>query len=1224
MRPRLLSDSNASIASPHYDSTGVLTSSPRARSNSQQLAVALEREAADPHRRCRLVFFLMMHFMAYIAEIAALVEFAIKQDWIYFGILLAPFFFSGLLCCYAAWICDAPLWGKRYLPLKEQPIGVALVLSSVLGFGQGIIVILALEEYEIRRGTLGRAPGAFNAVSRQLSNGNLGGSGPRTFTRFNCKAVTGLFEGLPFTVVILYAFWSMGDEQSDATHQHAYMSFLGTILSLSFGFGVMELDFCSSQAIARRMRRRFWYEVMHWIFRSTEVTSRISMHVFFMVVVHNHCANFAWLAPLIIDFILTFLAVLLYGGAETTWVVRLLCFIPATFVNIFQFVDSPYKRRAARRLSCILIVKHALFLFVLPGSLFAMDAMNPNFDLWFELARNWRNHRTMVVATGLNIVLYWPLLWWFQTFMLYKTNMNDIYTACEGGHVVAVRSAIRELTHSAAVGLNVNAFDTDGNTPLMLAVRNNHVWVCRLLLQEGARVDIRTFKDRRFCCVVAARRSWTALHIAAWRGHVEVIQLLLEAAGLSAHGRRDSRGNDKGGIYGQNEIEDAFNDEFDENPLHVAVRAGDLETVRVIAANCSRWASSCNTYGQRPIDLAKIEAVRLAISDPIADLSVGGRSSPLLLRKQAHAKGEDEDAWPQVQLSISRSCPAGGQLIAPGLCSYIATTCGGALGRVFLAHEQQPLHEQGTSVLTMISEADEGAFSLMPPDPRGGVAARAGGTGSSSWMASEATDGRSNPPPASSGNFAPGTGTGTIGPSIEDIEPVDRRSGEPIAWWLAMVQSNRLSIGPNASGRSLARVPDESILGQGSYGVVWRAVDRRTGHQYAVKNIISRRRSGSSNVALRECEVCDHIRNRPHPCIVGLFAVHNFQDLGLYVLVMEFCTGGDLLRQIRIAKHFSLSTSTYTPPKQALRWIGEVFLGLEHMHLRMDTLLRDLKPENVVLSASGCAKLTDFGFGRFGVESSGMWSFGMPAGSPGYVAPEVLRQEEYDSRADLYSLGVLVWVILTGGLVNRTEPIPPIGKMRAPDDFRAHFQDVNLLNACLMNPERNFARPLTADAKDFVQCLTKRAPSDRMRHDAIRRHRFLRPLNLPPFDAGELAVKLWLAAAEAMPEPQAARHAQSAPAALPAQPENPSQLLAVSEAPFSTVAAAAGMEALAAASAGDTASGPAKPEDRASQPSDSDADSARADLVQAPVSPASGPQNELSAAITASSSERAQ
>merc|ERR1719424_2566736 len=92
-----------------------------------------------------------------------------------------------------------------------------------------------------------------------------------------------------------------------------------------------------------------------------------------------------------------------------------------------------------------------------------------------------------------------------------------------------------------------------------------------------------------------------------------------------------------------------------------------------------------------------------------------------------------------------------------------------------------------------------------------------------------------------------------------------------------------------ASGRNFMRVPDEAVLGEGSYGLVWRAKDRLTSNWYAVKNI-KNNRQGAPSVASRECEVADHIRMMPHPCIVKLHHVHNFTDSGLYVLVMEFCS----------------------------------------------------------------------------------------------------------------------------------------------------------------------------------------------------------------------------------------------------------------------------------------------------------------------------------------------
>lgn len=207
----------------------------------------------------------------------------------------------------------------------------------------------------------------------------------------------------------------------------------------------------------------------------------------------------------------------------------------------------------------------------------------------------------------------------------------------------------------------------------------------------------------------------------------------------------------------------------------------------------------------------------------------------------------------------------------------------------------------------------------------------------------------------------------------------------------------------------------------------------------------------------------------------------------------------------------------YRAPPLALSWIGEVFLGLEHMHLRMTTLLRDLKPENVVLDASGRAKLTDFGFGRFGIESTGRWSFGIPTGSPGYVAPEVLQREQYDARADLYSFGVLVWVLLTGGRTSALDPIPPIGVMRHRADFEAHHQDWLRLQRCVSDPAHNGAPPLREDARDFVARLTQRHKNSRIRHREIRLHAFMLPMRLPDYDARPDAVEAWLSAQSSSP-----------------------------------------------------------------------------------------------------------
>ena len=163
-------------------------------------------------------------------------------------------------------------------------------------------------------------------------------------------------------------------------------------------------------------------------------------------------------------------------------------------------------------------------------------------------------------------------------------------------------------------------------------------------------------------------------------------------------------------------------------------------------------------------------------------------------------------------------------------------------------------------------------------------------------------------------------------------------------------------------------------------------------------------KSGSNHelVASQEIQAAACVRDRPHPCLVELFAVFQSKESCTFSLVMEFCPEGNLHQKIVKARSAAVERcETYTAPAQAPRWLAHIFLGLEHVHLQLHMLFRDLKPGNVVFSADGCAKLTDFGLSRFGLESDGNWTFGFPAGSPGYASPEVMLGEEYDARADL-------------------------------------------------------------------------------------------------------------------------------------------------------------------------------------------------------------------------------
>mmetsp|Transcript_21032 Transcript_21032/g.66443 ORF Transcript_21032/g.66443 Transcript_21032/m.66443 type:complete len:635 (+) Transcript_21032:95-1999(+) len=294
-------------------------------------------------------------------------------------------------------------------------------------------------------------------------------------------------------------------------------------------------------------------------------------------------------------------------------------------------------------------------------------------------------------------------------------------------------------------------------------------------------------------------------------------------------------------------------------------------------------------------------------------------------------------------------------------------------------------------------------------------------------------------------------------------------------------------------------VPVKAILGSGAYGCVWRARDSATRQVYAVKRLDLSGIKAQDVVTMRDCEVAEVLCSKTHPNVVRLLCVCKHEDLRSCSLVMEFCSGGDLQDRIQLARS---RPGGFQPPARALEHVGMIISGLEHLHLTVGMLVRDVKPQNVVLTKGGCcAKLTDFGMSRLDTTSDGKFSFGpnVPPGSPHYVAPEVIEGNFYDHHADLYSFGVLVWVLLTGGVLNNPVPVPPCAHF---DPRRGHpglltlTRNWKLLKACVQNPEANRARPLpSAAAVDFVLQLTNREEGHLwLDHADVRAHPLLEGL----------------------------------------------------------------------------------------------------------------------------------
>merc|ERR1711998_92834 len=173
--------------------------------------------------------------------------------------------------------------------------------------------------------------------------------------------------------------------------------------------------------------------------------------------------------------------------------------------------------------------------------------------------------------------------------------------------------------------------------------------------------------------------------------------------------------------------------------------------------------------------------------------------------------------------------------------------------------------------------------------------------------------------------------------------------------------------------------------------------------------------------------------------------------------------GGDLQQQICAAwTESSEKSMSYKPPAEAMKWLCQTFLGLEHLHVDTAILHRDIKPDNIVFDSKGNAKIADFGFAKFGRRAQGPYTFGVAPGSPGYVAPEVLLQLPYGCSVDLYSYGVLLWVVLTGGLSNSLGHCHPPCADWCPPDVQPLLGNWQRLEEAVKDPSSCFATPSVA------------------------------------------------------------------------------------------------------------------------------------------------------------------
>ena len=198
----------------------------------------------------------------------------------------------------------------------------------------------------------------------------------------------------------------------------------------------------------------------------------------------------------------------------------------------------------------------------------------------------------------------------------------------------------------------------------------------------------------------------------------------------------------------------------------------------------------------------------------------------------------------------------------------------------------------------------------------------------------------------------------------------------------------------------------ESVLGRGAMGMVYLAKDRRIGRKVALKTVHLNEKFDDESEAnefykrlQREAELCGALQ---HPNIVTLYEP-GYENNVIAWLATEYVEGENLRDHMRKRKP--------VPLDESMRILEGILRGLAYAHAK-GIVHRDIKPANILLTANGEAKIADFGIAR--PVDSNLTAVGEMLGTPSYMSPEQVKCQPVTVRSDLFSVGAVLYEMLTG------------------------------------------------------------------------------------------------------------------------------------------------------------------------------------------------------------------
>lgn len=296
-----------------------------------------------------------------------------------------------------------------------------------------------------------------------------------------------------------------------------------------------------------------------------------------------------------------------------------------------------------------------------------------------------------------------------------------------------------------------------------------------------------------------------------------------------------------------------------------------------------------------------------------------------------------------------------------------------------------------------------------------------------------------------------------------------------------------------SSGVASLEIPGYQILkkiNQGGMSTVYLATQRSMGRQVALK-VMSPVLNADPIFSERFQREANIVGQLSHPSIVAIHDIGRYRSLNY--IAMDYLPGGSVADAL---------TRGAIEPLEALHITRQIAMALDHASNK-GYVHRDLKPENILFREDGSAVLTDFGVARTVARTTRMTNTGMVVGTPHYMSPEQARGAAVDGRADLYSLGVVLYEMLTSAVPYQAEEAVAIAIKHLTDPIprlpARHSLYQGLIDRFLAkDPDQRYQRGLdVVDAIDqLLAALDGKSPSNatKLNNTSVRVSSLLRAL----------------------------------------------------------------------------------------------------------------------------------